>query len=348
MAVRSKAFILLHAAWHALRLVPRAWRHGYQDAKVIWEQDGELSYYRLSAVWQRVVVRGALVLTGVGVVSLVISGWHSWQVVQEREALAEAHVQIQQALAQALPEVPVTTTEGVNTQLVLDLTARIQERDWLIQTLIQSTSTQLAADNATMGAQLRRLGIDQRMREAIVAGTPRGGAVGPHDAWLRDKLPPALLQSMLRNGELRQVLRALPMHYPLRQARVTSDFGMREHPITRRVQMHAGTDWVSDAPDDRVFAVRAGVVSAVGKHPQYGLMVTVTHDSGVVSRYAHLRRISVARGDRVGVQTPLGLLGSTGMSTGKHLHLEIFIAGKPVDPERVLRMAQHVQQVKID
>ena len=77
-------------------------------------------------------------------------------------------------------------------------------------------------------------------------------------------------------------------------------------------------------------------------------MVTVTHDSGVVSRYAHLRRISVARGDRVGVQTPLGLLGSTGMSTGKHLHLEIFIAGKPVDPERVLRMAQHVQQVKID
>ena len=99
--------------------------------------------------------------------------------------------------------------------------------------------------------------------------------MGPHDSWLNDKLPQRLLQSMARNGELRQVLGALPSNYPLRQPRVTSGFGIRKHPITRRVQMHLGTDWVSDAPDDRVFAVRAGVVSDVGKHPQYGLMVTV-------------------------------------------------------------------------
>jgi murein DD-endopeptidase MepM/ murein hydrolase activator NlpD len=78
------------------------------------------------------------------------------------------------------------------------------------------------------------------------------------------------------------------------------------------------------------------------------LMVTIQHDGGVVSRYAHLRRIKVKPNQRVGVQTPLGLLGSTGMSTGKHLHLEIFISGKPVNPDRVLRMAQHVQQVKTD
>ncbi len=113
----------------------------YQDAKVIWEQGGELSYYRVSAIWQRVVVRGALVLTGAGLLSLAVSAWHSWQVVQEREQLARAHVQIQTALSQALPEVSMTTTQGVNTQQVLDLTARIQERDWLIQTLIQSTSS---------------------------------------------------------------------------------------------------------------------------------------------------------------------------------------------------------------
>jgi len=343
-----KLRILLHAFWHGIRLIPKAWRFTYQDAKVIWEQGGELSYYRVSAVWQRVVVRGALVLTGAGLLSLGVSAWHSWQVVQEREQLARAHVQIQTALSQALPEVPMTTTQGVNTQQVLDLTARIQERDWLIQTLIQSTSSRLAADNRRMDDQLRQLGIDARMREAIVAATPRGGATGPHDAWLNDKLPSSLLQSMARNSDLRVALQALPSQYPLRNTRVTSDYGMRRHPITGRLQLHAGTDMVSDAPDDRVFAVRSGVVTATGKHPQYGLMVTIQHDGGVVSRYAHLRRIKVKPNQRVGVQTPLGLLGSTGMSTGKHLHLEIFISGKPVNPDRVLRMAQHVQQVKTD
>ncbi|MGA1732529.1 MAG: hypothetical protein ACO4AH_06905, partial [Burkholderiaceae bacterium] len=69
----SKLRILLHAFWHGIRLIPKAWRFTYQDAKVIWEQGGELSYYRVSAVWQRVVVRGALVLTGAGLLSLGVS-----------------------------------------------------------------------------------------------------------------------------------------------------------------------------------------------------------------------------------------------------------------------------------
>jgi len=82
-------------------------------------------------------------------------------------------------------------------------------------------------------------------------------------------------------------------------------------------------------------------------HPQYGNTVVIRHLNGVESLYAHLAQLSVKVGDKVTMDSLLGYIGSTGASsTGKHLHLEILVGGYPVNPQKVIRTAQYVQQIQ--
>ncbi len=113
--------------------------------------------------------------------------------------------------------------------------------------------------------------------------------------------------------------------------RVSSGFGMRTHPVTGERRLHAGLDFA--APTGRpVVAAAAGTVSAAADSGGYGLLVTVDHGAGVTTRYAHLSRIAVSVGDPVAAGTVVGAVGSTGQSTGPHLHFEVRVGGVPRDP----------------
>ncbi len=115
------------------------------------------------------------------------------------------------------------------------------------------------------------------------------------------------------------------------QGSISSGFGLREHPVSGSHRMHHGLDLA--APEGTpVLAASAGRVVHAGPAGAYGLLVEIDHGDGIVTRYAHQSAIVVAVGDEVEAGTPLGAVGSTGRSTGPHLHFEVRRGGAPVDP----------------
>jgi murein DD-endopeptidase MepM/ murein hydrolase activator NlpD len=117
---------------------------------------------------------------------------------------------------------------------------------------------------------------------------------------------------------------------------VTSPFGVRMDPFVRQLAMHTGVDFRGE-PGDPVRAAAAGKVIQAERNGGYGLMVEVDHGNGIVTRYAHLSAVSVSDGATVDVGAVIGRIGSTGRSTGPHLHYEVRVNGEAVDPQRYLR-----------
>jgi murein DD-endopeptidase MepM/ murein hydrolase activator NlpD len=118
--------------------------------------------------------------------------------------------------------------------------------------------------------------------------------------------------------------------------RLTSEFGDRADPLHGAKARHHGLD-VAAAEGTAVLAMAAGRVVHAGVLPGYGNVVDLDHGNGIVTRYAHQATLSVRVGDRLGAGDRLGEVGSTGRSTGPHLHVEVRVDGTPVDPLRWLR-----------
>ncbi len=113
--------------------------------------------------------------------------------------------------------------------------------------------------------------------------------------------------------------------------RLSSRFGYRAHPILGRRALHAGID-IPAARGTPVQASESGMVTFVGVRGGYGKMVEIDHGQGLRTRYAHLSRIAVGGGAPVARGQIVGLIGSTGRSTGNHLHFEVRLHGRAVDP----------------
>jgi murein DD-endopeptidase MepM/ murein hydrolase activator NlpD len=143
--------------------------------------------------------------------------------------------------------------------------------------------------------------------------------------------------SLMQLTRLRQASAALPLARPTNaEADLTSGFGMRIDPFTRGPAMHTGLDFKAEYGAD-ARATAAGTVAAAEYSGGYGRMVEIDHGSGLSTRYAHLSSIRVVAGQKVAAGTLVGRVGSTGRSTGAHLHYETRIDGVPVDPRRFLR-----------
>ncbi|MCT2559391.1 M23 family metallopeptidase [Tsuneonella sp. YG55] len=123
----------------------------------------------------------------------------------------------------------------------------------------------------------------------------------------------------------------LPSGLPVSSRAVTSRFGFRQHPVLRGVRMHSGVDLAAPMGSPVVSAAD-GVVAFASWNGSYGLLVKVEHGGGYESRFAHLSRILVSPGQRVSRGQLVGLVGSTGRSTGAHLHYEVRKNGLAIDP----------------
>ena len=135
----------------------------------------------------------------------------------------------------------------------------------------------------------------------------------------------------------RTVLRALPIGRPLHADHATtSGFGNRFDPFTRGLAQHTGIDFRAP-PGTPVRATASGRVFDAGTNGGYGRMVEIDHGFGLTTRYAHLSSILVREGDVVRKGDVVGLVGSTGRSTGPHLHYEVRIDDDATDPTRFLR-----------
>ena len=116
---------------------------------------------------------------------------------------------------------------------------------------------------------------------------------------------------------------------------ITSGFGPRTHPVTGDHSMHDGVDFGASCGTE-VHAASEGVVRRVSRGGTYGNRVVVSHDGGLETSYSHLGDVEVRVGDPVTVSTPIGTVGSTGLSTGCHLHFGVSVVGTPTDPLRLL------------
>ncbi len=119
------------------------------------------------------------------------------------------------------------------------------------------------------------------------------------------------------------------------QGRFTSGFGDRIHPVTGRHRHHAGVDLAAPTGTP-IAAAQAGTVTFAGTRGGYGNLVIVTAPDGTETRYAHASRLDVRAGEGVAAGQVLGAVGSTGMSTGPHLHFEVRRGGEAIDPAPLL------------
>ncbi len=129
-----------------------------------------------------------------------------------------------------------------------------------------------------------------------------------------------------------------PSGWPVEGGWISSGFGVRADPFNGHQSQHEGVDIASNMGSP-VHAVGDGVVSHSGERAGYGLLVEITHESGLVTRYAHTSAVLVKVGDRVQKGQSIALVGSSGRSTGPHLHFEVVRNGTAVNPMRYLQQA---------
>lgn len=146
---------------------------------------------------------------------------------------------------------------------------------------------------------------------------------------------------MSRWEKLHAVLRSLPISAPLDSYSIGSSFGTRKDPINGKLAVHEGLDF-NAAMDSPVLATAPGKVVFAGRKGSYGKMVEIDHGFGIRTRYAHLKSILVEVGQTVEYRDRIGKLGTTGRSTGPHVHYEILVDGKPYDPMNFLKAGRYV------
>lgn len=147
------------------------------------------------------------------------------------------------------------------------------------------------------------------------------------------------VESRLFDQKIRRSM--VPTQAPVSDSDVGSPFGFRIDPITGRTALHTGLDFPANtgAP---ILAAAGGVVVVQQYHPAYGNMVEVDHGNDLITRYAHASRVLVKKGDLVKRGQHIADVGSTGRSTGPHLHFEVWVAGVPQDPQRFLNAGENI------
>lgn len=124
--------------------------------------------------------------------------------------------------------------------------------------------------------------------------------------------------------------------HPVPGSPITSPYGYRWHPIKKAYKLHTGTDFGASS-GTRIRATQAGTVTIAGWNGNYGRMVAISHGNGVVTRYGHMSSIAVRKGQKISRGTTIGRVGTTGLSTGPHLHFEYMRSGSFKNPMSLIR-----------
>jgi murein DD-endopeptidase MepM/ murein hydrolase activator NlpD len=150
-----------------------------------------------------------------------------------------------------------------------------------------------------------------------------------------------MLDRLERVALLREAALSLPLGQPVSRMRVTSGFGGRRDPLNGRRAIHEGVDMAGPIGTP-ILAPADGEVTYVGRQRGYGRLVKIRHENGFETVYAHLNRARVRVGQRVRRGDRVADMGNTGRSTGPHLHYEIRLNGRPLNPMKFIRAAHHV------
>lgn len=148
---------------------------------------------------------------------------------------------------------------------------------------------------------------------------------------------------LVRLQILQDTMQSIPLAAPLKSYYISSKFGKRRDPINEKWSMHYGADMAATNKTP-VYSTAPGVISFAGWKGKYGKLIEVDHGGGIKTRFGHLGKILVKKGQKIGFFEQIGQVGSTGRSTGPHLHYEIVFNKKPLDPMNFIKAGNYVFQ----
>lgn len=226
-------------------------------------------------------------------------------------------------------------------RLIQDRNTRIfTQLEQAVENSIQPLERMFSAAGLSSETLLRQVRAGYQTRSASLQpiSISTSGTIDPNSDEVRANSVLAALEEI---DAYRIALQRTPFALPVTSVRVNSPFGYRRDPITGGRRLHAGQDF-GGARGTAIHATADGTVSFAGRQSGYGNLIIIQHDFGFETRYAHLSSIGVREGQRVSRGDRIGGMGSTGRSTGTHLHYEIRVGGNPINPMTYIRAAQNV------
>lgn len=193
---------------------------------------------------------------------------------------------------------------------------------------------------------IRRVGLNPALMLASASRQGQGGPLQLLTTGPGGQVDPRFARlgaSLERMSALEQGLSAIPNTMPSNLAMSSSSFGYRRDPFTGAAAFHPGIDFPGPVGSP-IFAAATGRVVWAGPRAGYGNCVEIDHGNGLMTRYGHMSRVEARLGEEVGAGAEIGRIGSTGRSTGPHLHFEVRVNGNAVNPRPFLEAKPDVQQ----
>jgi murein DD-endopeptidase MepM/ murein hydrolase activator NlpD len=247
----------------------------------------------------------------------------------------------------------VSADVAANNGILAPFAALEQKQLALVDKAAATAETRIKDAEALIG----RLGLNpgRFMAQSFArsaAGLTRTGLGGPFvpatdGAAGADPKFAELFVNWQRVEQLEDAMASLPSYVPARSYTVTSSYGFRYDPFHGRGAQHAGLD-MAGAHGEPIYAAATGRVVRAERYGAYGNTVDIDHGRGILTRYAHLSAINVSVGDRVEMGEHIAAMGSTGRSTGTHLHYEVRIDGQPVNPRPFIESSRYLLAYRQD
>ena len=231
---------------------------------------------------------------------------------------------------------------------VEELTSRLKELQETEGEVVQRMNERAGDQIAGLEKVIELTGLEPD-RLLGVSEEDKSGVGGPFIPVEPDGLPAGDLKLELANLDrnlnrlesLQESITRVPLAAPLTSYYITSSYGKRKDPMTNRWSAHYGVD-LGGPVKSPVFSTAAGKVTYAGWKGRYGRLIEIDHGLGLKTRFAHLSKVLVKVGQEVKFHEKIGLLGSTGRSTGPHLHYEVVFNNKPLNPLKFIRAGKYV------
>ncbi len=357
----------------------RSW---FPDREFFMRSEGQVRFITISSKLQMTAAAIALAALVVWAVSMAVAGWTQYRATADRLSLLDREAKVATATERVnayRDDIDAVATDLVKRQeFIEDMVASLPEDVKSIENVSDSTSEatatvdkvsasipeasslakiearQLAfvegltryADwrSQRAAAALKKLGLNP---DSMIRNADRAAMGGPLEKLATDadgNIDPRFERlglSIARMDALERGLAGVPQVAPAAAGMVSSSYGYRRDPFTGAAAMHKGLDFrgPTGAP---IFAAADGRVSFVGRKSGYGKVVEISHGNGLMTRYAHMSKFTAKVGQTVDAGQTIGAIGSTGRSTGPHLHFEVRIHNRAVNPRTFLETAPNV------
>ena len=356
----------------------------FVDREFFMRSNGEVKFLKISAKLQRItaIIIAAIIFTWVTITLFMAANQYS--VSLERMALVKQKAKVQSAeerVATYKDSIDKVATDLSKRQdLIEDTANRYFDQSELRQVEVESDSkddaslidkigaispeakalahietrqikfakkiTKVAQIRAKRAeAEIRKLGLSPKQ---FASNSGQGGPFIPffgNDDSVNDPRFAEMAAALEYMRALEEGLETIPSAMPAASYTLSSRFGYRRDPFTRRGAMHNGLDFKA-AYGTPILAAADGVVTKAGWMGGYGRTIEITHGNGLMTRYAHMSRLNARVGQKVERGLQIGRMGSTGRSTGTHLHFEVRHNGRAINPRKFLEANPNVLKIK--